>query len=753
MNEEQEEYQEQQPSKKEIEKAKAAQAGKDIVDTAGRAAATYAGGAAGAKIYDVVAKSKLGQKTLNEIGNRASSNPLARKALAKSQEGVSAAKPLVDSALGSSNGDASGFSNKSAVNSSSPVEGGNNSLFNKPNSTNTTGSEQTGDNQNSDISAVSELLPKMSKGNAKTTLTISIIFSVFIILIVIIAFCLEKVAPWYGLAQFAATTGEKFLNFFSGCGWSTDEECDAKLQNNFYSYVDQKYKEYNTKYDVELDKNLIIATLTYTDPYLTTSPGTDEEGQEVSSGKIDYKKSKRQVDLLIENMIRKTDENCYLKDKNGNLETISCASKDKYDSSVPDENGKTLYIEPSYVLDTEKYRNYLENTFVYKYYLNNKKTEDTKSQMLKIVDEIYDMDELFDEMDEDQNGYNNITYQPKDSYITVTDCQGIMFDKVTLSEYLQGVVYANMDDNSSEEYLNFVAMSAKNYLYYVNGASTTTAVQSFTIKSCKTEQLYCNTSKGCHYVDDTDTLMNGSDGSYYKEPIRDTGTIEKIKKAINETKNDFLVSDNSIVKTKYNGENKSDIISKLNNKTYKEVMVEIYGGEVKKLELSVTGYPLDLNYTEVTSGYGWRQHPKKEDECRHHNGTDIAASLGSNIYSIADGVVIDVKYNPDVINGLGHYIIIGHGNVTNNGYEYYSLYAHMNTPPIVSVGSKVSAGQLIGYVGSTGASTGPHLHIEIYSYVNGVQHRQDPVKYFKNIQLIGVVGPEYSSQAQCLSNK
>ena len=105
------------------------------------------------------------------------------------------------------------------------------------------------------------------------------------------------------------------------------------------------------------------------------------------------------------------------------------------------------------------------------------------------------------------------------------------------------------------------------------------------------------------------------------------------------------------------------------------------------------------------SGYEWRIHPITGE--RHfHNGLDIAG-MGYNapIYSANNGTVIMLKTTWD----FGNYIVIDH----NNGY--YTLYAHMNKfYPGLEIGDTVLRGQQIGYVGSTGQSTGPHIHFEVW---------------------------------------
>ena len=115
----------------------------------------------------------------------------------------------------------------------------------------------------------------------------------------------------------------------------------------------------------------------------------------------------------------------------------------------------------------------------------------------------------------------------------------------------------------------------------------------------------------------------------------------------------------------------------------------------------------------VTSAYGWRIHPTMGDK-RFHTGVDFAAPQGTPIYAIASGTVTSAYYN----TANGYMVSIAHGG------GYGSLYAHM-THYVVAAGDSVSQGQVIGYVGSTGWSTGPHLHFEIHvngSSVNPMQY-------------------------------
>ena len=107
-------------------------------------------------------------------------------------------------------------------------------------------------------------------------------------------------------------------------------------------------------------------------------------------------------------------------------------------------------------------------------------------------------------------------------------------------------------------------------------------------------------------------------------------------------------------------------------------------------------------WIRLTSPYGYRTHPVT-GQWKFHNGVDLANSKGTPIRAARSGKVTVATYG----GTYGYYVTINHGD------GYSSLYAHM-THYIVSKGDTVSKGQVIGYMGSTGRSTGPHLHFSIF---------------------------------------
>ncbi len=115
-----------------------------------------------------------------------------------------------------------------------------------------------------------------------------------------------------------------------------------------------------------------------------------------------------------------------------------------------------------------------------------------------------------------------------------------------------------------------------------------------------------------------------------------------------------------------------------------------------------SGWVMPIRYDMVTSGYGYRIHPIYGTKRMHH-GIDLAAPKGRAIVASRSGIVTNANYESDA----GYNVTINHMD------GFASVYMHM-THYIVSAGQKVVAGQVIGYCGSTGASTGPHLHFGIY---------------------------------------
>ncbi len=148
---------------------------------------------------------------------------------------------------------------------------------------------------------------------------------------------------------------------------------------------------------------------------------------------------------------------------------------------------------------------------------------------------------------------------------------------------------------------------------------------------------------------------------------------------------------------------------------------EVFDLARKKTEMlaSIPGIqPLfnkDLN--RIASGFGYRIHPIYKTSMMHE-GLDFTAPIGTEIYATGNGVVARMEA---MGRGYGNNILIDHG------YGYRTLYAHLSKFK-VRPGQRIKRGDVIGYVGSTGSSTGPHLHYEVWKNTNKI----DPINFFFN---------------------
>lgn len=124
-----------------------------------------------------------------------------------------------------------------------------------------------------------------------------------------------------------------------------------------------------------------------------------------------------------------------------------------------------------------------------------------------------------------------------------------------------------------------------------------------------------------------------------------------------------------------------------------------YIDTIKKIPL---GYPVN---GKITSGFGRRRDPFN-NQPSFHSGIDFKGRVGSKIEATADGKVVDSGYD----SGYGQYVLVAHGN----GYE--TMFAHLSKR-LLTKGAKVKRGDIVGLMGNTGRSTGPHLHYEVR--VNG----------------------------------
>ena len=168
------------------------------------------------------------------------------------------------------------------------------------------------------------------------------------------------------------------------------------------------------------------------------------------------------------------------------------------------------------------------------------------------------------------------------------------------------------------------------------------------------------------------------------------------------------------------------IIDQLNNlslrmayqeKSFNE-LIEMVNNKAKLLAAIPAIQPIsNKQLSRIASGFGFRIDPIYKTR-KSHMGLDFAAPTGTPIYATSDGII---KFSGFSTNGYGNHVIINHG------FGYETLYGHM-VRVSATQGQQVKRGQVIGYVGSTGKSTGPHLHYEVHK--SGVQ--VDPINFFYN---------------------
>ncbi len=168
-----------------------------------------------------------------------------------------------------------------------------------------------------------------------------------------------------------------------------------------------------------------------------------------------------------------------------------------------------------------------------------------------------------------------------------------------------------------------------------------------------------------------------------------------------------------------------EIASSLNNisarvayqqNSYKEIEKLINNQENKLASIPAIQPVSNKDLTRIASGFGYRIHPIYGIP-KMHNGLDFTATQGTPIYATGDGRVT----TSGMSTGTGNHVIINHG------YGYETVYMHM-VKIKARDGQLVKRGEIIGWVGSTGASTGPHCHYEVH--ING--RPVDPVYFFYN---------------------
>lgn len=158
--------------------------------------------------------------------------------------------------------------------------------------------------------------------------------------------------------------------------------------------------------------------------------------------------------------------------------------------------------------------------------------------------------------------------------------------------------------------------------------------------------------------------------------------------------------------------------SYIQSRSFDEV-VEMAKNKERMIECVPAIQPISVkNLVRISDFYGFRKDPMNRVRTMHH-GIDFAGPIGTPVYSTGDGVIVEAGY---AFSGYGNQVIVDHG------FGYKTRYAHLHKVN-VKVGDKVKRTEIVGTLGSSGKSTGPHLHYEVLIRNNPV----NPINYFNDM--------------------
>lgn len=303
---------------------------------------------------------------------------------------------------------------------------------------------------------------------------------------------------------------------------------------------------------------------------------------------------------------------------------------------------------------------------------------------------------------------------------------------VDFEKYVLGVTYAEHENGITESW-KVQAIAAKSYALRRPDKMGNNPVK-FTeengqkilnIRNCTNDQVYCDPDKGCWSNSKTagNTVYSGyQKGKAWSKPI--LADNSEIRTAVADVNDKILVgSDNNIYYATYINTNQNNWKNLANKgKNYNDILTSEYkNSKVTTISCSssddtnggncTTSTPIKIASNEnfiISSKFGKRVAPTKGASTTH-NGIDLAYTLGTPVYSVFDGKVTVAQ---DSYGSAGKAVLIGHDLDGDGKNDYYTEYFHLSKYN-VKVGDTVTGGQKIGEIGSTGASTGPHLHFGI----------------------------------------
>lgn len=203
---------------------------------------------------------------------------------------------------------------------------------------------------------------------------------------------------------------------------------------------------------------------------------------------------------------------------------------------------------------------------------------------------------------------------------------------------------------------------------------------------------------------------------FESSPIPDSARLKDMD-ALKEAKLIQNLSSSDLLQNMIDQLNNLSVRTSFQDKSFVEITSMVKNKEKLLRAIPAIQPVSNKNLSRVASGFGYRIDPLYKDY-RLHAGLDFTAPTGTPIYATADGVVQIAGFNTD---GYGNKVVINHG------FGYQTLYGHMARVK-AKVGQSVKRGEVIGYIGNTGKSTGPHCHYEVIK--RGI--KVDPVYYFYN---------------------
>jgi murein DD-endopeptidase MepM/ murein hydrolase activator NlpD len=199
-------------------------------------------------------------------------------------------------------------------------------------------------------------------------------------------------------------------------------------------------------------------------------------------------------------------------------------------------------------------------------------------------------------------------------------------------------------------------------------------------------------------------------------PVPDSARAKQMEKS-EEISLIQSMNDNELIKSTLQQLNNLNARANFQNKSYQEIDAMLHDKEKLLASIPAIQPVSNKELTRIASGFGSRIDPVYKVS-KFHAGLDFAAPVGTPIYATANGRVKNASHEE---GGYGNNVLLNHG------YGYETLYGHMVKMKVRS-GQSVKRGEVIGWVGNTGKSTGPHCHYEVHKNGNAV----DPVYFFYN---------------------